>query len=346
MERPGVGLRPSRPDDANTAALRAFDARGPRRPALHGDDPAPRRRAAHRHVARLSATRDRVAVRVRVRLFAIQRELAGTREVALELADGATVEDAWVALVERAPGPGARAGRRCGSRATAPTPTPTRRSPTATRWRSIPPVSGGSGTPRVLELARRAPFDAGILAELADRLARPRRRRGRRVPRPDPRRRPARRRRARRPRPPATPVGAWSRSSTRPTRRWRSRSSAAIADEIEARFGVDRRRDRPPDRRGAARRGRRSRSWRSPRIATPRSRPPATRSTRRRRGRRSGRRSGSPTATSGSASRRGPDRRRRMHEGLHQRRHGGHRRDQPPASDRTRRTSATRRRST
>ena len=33
------------------------------------------------------------AVRVHARLFAIQRELAGTREVALELAPNATVED-------------------------------------------------------------------------------------------------------------------------------------------------------------------------------------------------------------------------------------------------------------
>ena len=38
-------------------------------------------------------------MRIRVRLFAIQRELAGTREVPLELADGSPVEDAWRALV-------------------------------------------------------------------------------------------------------------------------------------------------------------------------------------------------------------------------------------------------------
>ena len=42
-------------------------------------------------------------MRVRVRLFAIQRELAGTREVALELPDGATVADAWNGLVELHP---------------------------------------------------------------------------------------------------------------------------------------------------------------------------------------------------------------------------------------------------
>ena len=38
-------------------------------------------------------------MRIRVRLFAIQRELAGTRELALDLPDGATVADAWDALV-------------------------------------------------------------------------------------------------------------------------------------------------------------------------------------------------------------------------------------------------------
>ena len=41
--------------------------------------------------------------RIRVRLFAIQRELAGAREIALDLPPGATVEAAWTALVERHP---------------------------------------------------------------------------------------------------------------------------------------------------------------------------------------------------------------------------------------------------
>ncbi len=94
--------------------------------------------------------------RVRVRLFAIQRELAGTREVALELADGADVEAAWAALVARHPvlAPGRdvaplrperrlcrrrrRAGRRrrgrddpAGVRGAAATPQPRRPSPAA-----------------------------------------------------------------------------------------------------------------------------------------------------------------------------------------------------------------------
>src|SRR5450756_1340319 len=42
-------------------------------------------------------------VRIRVRLFARQRELAGAREVALELTTGATIEDAWSALAARVP---------------------------------------------------------------------------------------------------------------------------------------------------------------------------------------------------------------------------------------------------
>ncbi len=36
---------------------------------------------------------------VRVRLFARQREIAGTREVTVELPEGSTIEDAWAALV-------------------------------------------------------------------------------------------------------------------------------------------------------------------------------------------------------------------------------------------------------
>lgn len=42
-------------------------------------------------------------ISVRVRLFAMQREIAGAREVRLELTRGATIEDAWAALVERHP---------------------------------------------------------------------------------------------------------------------------------------------------------------------------------------------------------------------------------------------------
>ena len=107
-------------------------------------------------------------VRVRVRLFAIQRELAGTREVALDLPDGATVEDAWTALVAIHPGlaPGRASVRfaRNGAYADASTPLTD-----GDEVAMIPPVSGGADERRILEL-RSTPFGAGILGDLADRL--------------------------------------------------------------------------------------------------------------------------------------------------------------------------------
>ena len=110
-------------------------------------------------------------VRVRVRLFAIQRELAGTREVALDLPDGATVEDAWSALVAIHPGlaPGRPSVRfaRNGAYADASTPLTD-----GDEVAMIPPVSGGADQRRILEL-RTAPFDARILGDLTDRLATP-----------------------------------------------------------------------------------------------------------------------------------------------------------------------------
>ena len=48
-------------------------------------------------------------MRVRVRLFASLREAAGWGELPLELAEGATIEDAWQGLVAACP---ALAGRR------------------------------------------------------------------------------------------------------------------------------------------------------------------------------------------------------------------------------------------
>jgi molybdopterin synthase catalytic subunit len=115
------------------------------------------------------------AVRVRVRLFAMQREQAGTREVVLDLPADATIEDAWTALVGRHPGlaPGRTAIRfaRNGEYADPATPLAD-----GDEVACIPPVSGGEadgpqpGSRRILEL-REAPFDASILAELTDRLA-------------------------------------------------------------------------------------------------------------------------------------------------------------------------------
>jgi MoaE-MoaD fusion protein len=109
-------------------------------------------------------------IRVHVRLFAVQRELAGTREVPLELPDGADVEAAWAALVARHPvlAPGRASVRfaRNGDYAD-----PTTALTDGDEVAMIPPVSGGDGR-RILEL-RDAPFTTTILAELADALAVP-----------------------------------------------------------------------------------------------------------------------------------------------------------------------------
>jgi len=111
-----------------------------------------------------------VSINVRVRLFAMQRELAGTREVALELADGADVEAAWTALAVRfpvlAPGRASLRFARNGDYAE-----PTTSLTDGDEVAMIPPVSGGGGDGRrILEL-RAARFGTAILAELADGLA-------------------------------------------------------------------------------------------------------------------------------------------------------------------------------
>ncbi|MGH3075983.1 MAG: molybdenum cofactor biosynthesis protein MoaE, partial [Gaiellales bacterium] len=115
-------------------------------------------------------------LRVKVRLFAVQRELAGTREVHLDLADGADVEAAWAALVRRhpvlAPGRGSLRFACNGDYADPTTPLAD-----GDEVAMIPPVSGGAGAPagdgpRILEI-RETPFTTAILAELADVLAVP-----------------------------------------------------------------------------------------------------------------------------------------------------------------------------
>ena len=107
-------------------------------------------------------------MRIRVRLFAIQRELAGTREVALELPDGADVAAAWTALVQLHPAlaPGRDSVRYARNGVYADPTTPLA---DGDELAMIPPVSGGADE-RILEL-RGAPFGARILAELSDRLA-------------------------------------------------------------------------------------------------------------------------------------------------------------------------------
>jgi molybdopterin converting factor subunit 1 len=131
--------------------------------------------------------------RIRVRLFAIQRELAGAREIALDLPPGATIEAAWTALVERHPvlAPGRPAVRfaRNGEYTDPETVLDD-----GDELAIIPPVSGGDETEtgtergavgaadrapaaggtaearRILEL-RAEPFAATILSDLGDALA-------------------------------------------------------------------------------------------------------------------------------------------------------------------------------
>jgi MoaD family protein len=125
-----------------------------------------------------ASEREPAVLRVRIRLFAIQRELAGAREIALELAPAATIEDAWTALVERHPvlAPGRPAVRfaRNGEYAD-----PQTTLADGDELAVIPPVSGGSGEKaragqpravRILEL-REEPFAVTILSDLGDALA-------------------------------------------------------------------------------------------------------------------------------------------------------------------------------
>jgi molybdopterin synthase catalytic subunit len=118
-------------------------------------------------VARVTGTR--VSISVRVRLFAVQRELAGTRQVTLDLPEGADVEAAWAALVVVHPvlGPGRPSVRfaRNGDYAD-----PTTVLADGDEVAMIPPVSGGSAGRRIIEL-REEPFSTSILAELSDALA-------------------------------------------------------------------------------------------------------------------------------------------------------------------------------
>jgi molybdopterin synthase catalytic subunit len=111
-----------------------------------------------------------IRIAVRVRLFAMQREMAGTREVRIELPAGSTIEDGWRALVAQIPA--LAAGRssvrfaRNGDYAE-----PTDELHNGDELACIPPVSGG-GPLRILEI-REDPFGAAVLSELSERLVTP-----------------------------------------------------------------------------------------------------------------------------------------------------------------------------
>jgi len=116
---------------------------------------------------------------IRIRLFARQREIAGAREVAVELPAGATIEDAWAALATLHPALAdsrpyvrfARNGEYAG---------PETAIGDGDEVACIPPVAGGAGeddalasrADRVLELAP-APLPPDLGRQLADRLATP-----------------------------------------------------------------------------------------------------------------------------------------------------------------------------
>lgn len=113
-------------------------------------------------------------IRVRVRLFAVQRELAGTRALTVELADGATVGDAWAAVAALHPllAPGRPYLRFARNAAYA---RPDTVLADGDEVAMIPPVSGGAGpgpTTRIVEL-REAALGGAILVDLIDRLAIP-----------------------------------------------------------------------------------------------------------------------------------------------------------------------------
>ena len=114
---------------------------------------------------------------VRVRLFAMQREAAGTKELRVEVPDDATVDDAWAAAVASVPAlaPGRATLRFAVNGAYAE---PVTRLAEGDEVAAIPPVSGGDGTDeagarsRVLEI-RAEPFPPTLADDLGRRLAIP-----------------------------------------------------------------------------------------------------------------------------------------------------------------------------
>jgi molybdopterin synthase catalytic subunit len=121
------------------------------------------------------------ALRIRVRLFARQRELAGTREVALRVPAPAIVEDAWTALALAVPAiaDGRPYVRFAVNGAYAE---PSARLADGDELAIVPPVSGGAGERQearrqpapggrwILGL-RPAPLATSLGRELAERLA-------------------------------------------------------------------------------------------------------------------------------------------------------------------------------
>jgi molybdopterin synthase catalytic subunit len=115
-------------------------------------------------------------IAVRARLFAMQRELAGTRELRLELPVGSTAGAAWDEVERRYPvlRPGRRYVRYARNGEYAPEDTELR---DGDEIAFIPPVSGGESSPippfRRFEITERS-LDHGLSEELAAAVAHPR----------------------------------------------------------------------------------------------------------------------------------------------------------------------------
>jgi MoaE-MoaD fusion protein len=119
-------------------------------------------------------------LRIRVRLFAMQREAAGTRELRLEVPAGSSVDDAWSAVVETVPAlaPG-RASLRFAVNGSYTDPHTLLAD--GDEIACIPPVSGGSGEdqeaagdPRIRILEIHAePFAPDLAVALSERIATP-----------------------------------------------------------------------------------------------------------------------------------------------------------------------------
>jgi molybdopterin synthase catalytic subunit/molybdopterin converting factor small subunit len=111
---------------------------------------------------------------VRIRLFAMQREAAHTKELLVDVAEGATVEDAWDAAVGAVPAlaPGRSTLRFAVNGAYAAAET---RLAEDDELAAIPPVSGGdgaSGRIRIIEI-HAEPFEPALADVLSRRLATP-----------------------------------------------------------------------------------------------------------------------------------------------------------------------------
>jgi molybdopterin synthase catalytic subunit len=117
-------------------------------------------------------------LRIRVRLFAMQREIAGMRELRLEVPVGSTVDDAWSAVVGEVPtlAPG-RASLRFAVNGAYADPGTTLAD--GDEVACIPPVSGGAGQDadprpddrrRILEI-REDPFPQDLVQALTAELA-------------------------------------------------------------------------------------------------------------------------------------------------------------------------------